>query len=101
VAADLGADIVKAPFTGDVKSMSDVVSSCPIPVITAGGEKASSKEQLYSDIENAMRAGAAGVAVGRNVFEADDVADVTRRISRIVHRSARSLAPVPRLSATV
>jgi DhnA family fructose-bisphosphate aldolase class Ia len=77
------------------------VSSCPIPVIAAGGEKASSKEGLYSDIENVMRAGAAGVAVGRNVFEADDVAGVTRRISRIVHRSVHGLARVPNLNATV
>jgi 2-amino-4,5-dihydroxy-6-oxo-7-(phosphooxy)heptanoate synthase len=101
VAADLGADIVKTPYTGDIASMRDVVSSCPIPVIAAGGEKASFKEQLYGDIENVMRAGAAGVAVGRNVFEADDVADVTRRISRIVHRSVHGLARVPNLSATV
>jgi len=92
VAADLGADIVKTPFTGDIESMSDVVRSCPIPVITAGGEKASSRERLCSDIENVMRAGAAGVAVGRNIFEADDVADVTRRVSRIVHRSVPYLA---------
>jgi 2-amino-4,5-dihydroxy-6-oxo-7-(phosphonooxy)heptanoate synthase len=99
VAADLGADIVKTPFTGDVESMADVVRSCPIPVITAGGEKASSKEWLYREIENVMRSGAAGVAVGRNIFEADDVADVTRRISSIVHGSVRGLAP--KLTATV
>jgi 2-amino-4,5-dihydroxy-6-oxo-7-(phosphooxy)heptanoate synthase len=101
VAADLGADIVKTPFTGDSESMSDVVRSCPIPVITAGGEKASSEERLYSEIEDVMRAGAAGVAVGRNIFEADDVADVTRRISRIVHRSVHGFVRAPKLTATV
>jgi predicted phospho-2-dehydro-3-deoxyheptonate aldolase len=101
LAADLGADIVKTPFTGDIESMSDVVRSCPIPVITAGGEKASSEEQLYDQIEDVMRAGAAGVAVGRNVFEAHDVGDVTRRISRIVHRGVHGIAGVPRLTATV
>jgi 2-amino-4,5-dihydroxy-6-oxo-7-(phosphooxy)heptanoate synthase len=100
LAADLGADIVKTPYTGDVDSMSDVVRSCPIPVITAGGEKARSADRLYGEIADVMRAGAAGVAVGRNVFEADDVADVTRRISRIVHRRAH-LADVPKLAASV
>lgn len=101
VAADLNADIVKTPFTGDIESMSDVVRSCPIPVITAGGTRASSQEQLYGDIESVMRAGAAGVAVGRNVFEADDVADVTRRISHIVHRSFHGLARVRNLPEAV
>jgi 2-amino-4,5-dihydroxy-6-oxo-7-(phosphonooxy)heptanoate synthase len=101
LAADLGADIVKTPFTGDIESMSDVVRSCPIPVITAGGEKASSREQLYSDIEDVMRAGAAGVAVGRNIFEADDVADVTRRVSRIVHRSVPLSRGGSKLTAAV
>jgi predicted phospho-2-dehydro-3-deoxyheptonate aldolase len=101
VAADLGADIVKTPYTGDVESMSDVVRSCPIPVITAGGEKVSSEERLYSDIEDVMRAGAAGVAVGRNVFQAHDVADVTRRISRIVHPGVHGLGGVPKVVASV
>jgi 2-amino-4,5-dihydroxy-6-oxo-7-(phosphonooxy)heptanoate synthase len=101
LAADLGADIVKTPFTGDIESMSDVVRSCPIPVITAGGEKADSEERLYGDIEDVMRAGAAGVAVGRNVFQAHDVADVTRRISRIVHGGVAGLVGVPRLTASV
>ncbi|MGH2941259.1 MAG: 2-amino-3,7-dideoxy-D-threo-hept-6-ulosonate synthase [Solirubrobacteraceae bacterium] len=101
LAADLGADIVKTPFTGDVASMSDVVRSCPIPVITAGGEKVGSEERLYGDIEDVMRAGAAGVAVGRNVFQADDVAGVTRRIARIVHRRVDAVAGLPRVSATV
>jgi DhnA family fructose-bisphosphate aldolase class Ia len=65
--------------------MKEVVRSCPIPVITAGGEKADTEAALYASIEDVMSAGVAGVAVGRNVFEARDVADVTRRIARIVH----------------
>jgi 2-amino-4,5-dihydroxy-6-oxo-7-(phosphonooxy)heptanoate synthase len=101
LAADLGADVVKTPFTGDVESMSDVVRSCPIPIITAGGEKAVSQERLYGGIEDVMRAGAAGVAVGRNVFQAHDVADVTRRISRIVHGGVAGLVGIPKLTASV
>jgi 2-amino-4,5-dihydroxy-6-oxo-7-(phosphooxy)heptanoate synthase len=85
LAADLGADLVKTPYTGAVETMKEVVRSCPIPVITAGGEKADTEAVLYASIEDVMSAGVAGVAVGRNVFEARDVADVTRRIARIVH----------------
>lgn len=86
LAADLGADLVKTPYTGAVETMMQVVRSCPIPVITAGGEKAVSEDALYASIEDVMRAGVAGVAVGRNVFEARDIADVTRRIAGIVHQ---------------
>lgn len=101
LAADLGADLVKTPYTGAVETMMDVVRSCPIPVITAGGEKAVSDVALYASIEDVMCAGIAGVAVGRNVFEARDIADVTRRIARIVHQNrARGVMASPWKTAT-
>jgi 2-amino-4,5-dihydroxy-6-oxo-7-(phosphonooxy)heptanoate synthase len=86
LAADLGADVVKTPYTGAVETMREVVRSCPIPLLTAGGEKAASETALYASIEDVMSAGVAGVAMGRNVFEARDVPGVTQRIARIVHR---------------
>ncbi len=100
LAADLGADIVKTPYTGSVDTMADVVRSCPLPVITAGGT-ATSKEELYASVADVMRSGAAGVAVGRNVFQAQDVAAVTRRIAQIVHSDTHRLTSLPRQVATV
>jgi predicted phospho-2-dehydro-3-deoxyheptonate aldolase len=100
LAADLGADIVKTPYSGSVDTMASVVQSCPIPVVTAGG-KAISEEELYTSVTDVMLSGAAGVAVGRNVFQAQDVATVTRRIAKIVHSDAHGLATVPRRVATV
>ncbi|MFE7462572.1 2-amino-3,7-dideoxy-D-threo-hept-6-ulosonate synthase [Streptomyces sp. NPDC057499] len=85
VAADLGADIVKTLYTGSVESMAAVVESCPIPVIAAGGAPVSAESHLCSSIRDIMRSGAAGVAVGRNVFLADDIARMTRTIADIVH----------------
>ena len=100
LAADLGADIVKTPYTGAVDTMADVVRSCPIPVVTAGGDKADSEAKLYASIEDVMCSGAAGVAVGRNVFQAPDVARVTRRIAEIVHNHPCGSTTVPRQTAT-
>ncbi|MQA08709.1 MAG: 2-amino-4,5-dihydroxy-6-one-heptanoic acid-7-phosphate synthase [Pseudonocardiaceae bacterium] len=85
VAADLGADMVKTPYTGSTETMTAVVDTCPIPVFTAGGSRVDGESQLYGSIRQVMRAGAAGVAVGRNVFQAKDVGRVTREISDIVH----------------
>lgn len=101
LAADLGADVVKTPYTGTVETMMEAVDSCPIPVITAGGEKATGETALYASIEGAMSAGAAGVAVGRNVFEARDIAGVTRNIARIVHNRDRCLFGIPQESVSV
>ncbi|MFE0020341.1 class I fructose-bisphosphate aldolase family protein [Amycolatopsis sp. NPDC059021] len=85
IAADLGADIVKTTYTGSVDTMAEVVETCPIPVVVAGGARTETETDLYTSIEAIMRSGAAGVAVGRNVFQAREVSRVTRRIANIVH----------------
>lgn len=69
VGAELGADIVKCPYTGDVESFRRVVRGCPVPVVIAGGPKMDSDSELLSMTEDAMKAGAAGVSIGRNVFQ--------------------------------
>lgn len=95
LAADLGADIVKVPYTGEVSTMSDVVASCPIPIIAAGGACVDADEKLFALIDDVMASGVNGVAVGRNVFEASDVAGTVARIAEIVHpRTGRT--PFPR-----
>jgi 2-amino-4,5-dihydroxy-6-oxo-7-(phosphooxy)heptanoate synthase len=98
LAADLGADIVKLPYTGDVSSMADVVASCPIPIIVAGGVSVDADEELFSLIRDVMSSGVNGVAIGRNVFQAADVTGTVSRIAEIVHpRALRT--PFPRAIA--
>ncbi len=85
VGAELGADIVKTNYTGDVDSFKTVVRGCPVPIIIAGGPKMGSDKDLLEMIEGAMSAGAKGVAIGRNVFQHESPTNITRAISRIVH----------------
>jgi len=85
LAADLGADVVKVPYTGDVETMADVAALCPIPIIAAGGAPVNDEEELFTVVRDVMSAGASGVAIGRNVFGAQDVARTVRRIADIVH----------------
>ena len=68
VGAELGADIVKVPWTGSAESFREVVEGCPIPVVIAGGSKMTDEETLKM-VEGAMKAGGAGVSVGRNIFQ--------------------------------
>jgi predicted phospho-2-dehydro-3-deoxyheptonate aldolase len=86
VGAELGADMVKTSYTGDPDSFSRVIESCPVPVIIAGGPRVESEMDLLRMVEGAIGSGARGVAIGRNVFQADDPALITRRICGIVHK---------------
>jgi fructose-bisphosphate aldolase/2-amino-3,7-dideoxy-D-threo-hept-6-ulosonate synthase len=86
--AELGADIVKTNYTGDIKSFREVVESCPVPVIIAGGPKMGSDKELLQMVHDAMEAGAAGTAIGRNIFQHSDVKGITEAVSRIVHKGA-------------
>ena len=88
VGAELGADIIKTNFTGDVESFRRVVEGCPVPVVVAGGPKMSSDEEILKMVRVAMDAGARGVAIGRNIFQAENPTRMTRAISMIVHDNA-------------
>jgi 2-amino-4,5-dihydroxy-6-oxo-7-(phosphooxy)heptanoate synthase len=85
IAADLGADLVKTVYVGTVAEMRDVVRSCPIPVITAGGPLLSDEAALLSRVDEVMGSGAAGIAMGRNIFQAADPGATARAVSAVVH----------------
>lgn len=88
LAADLGADIVKVLYTGSPDEMADIVDACPIPVIVAGGVRVDAEDQVLDFVGDAIRGGAAGVAMGRNVFQAPDPGAMARKISQIVHSTS-------------
>jgi len=85
--AELGADIVKTNFTGSVDSFKRVTAGCPVPVVVAGGPKMKSEEDILKMVEMAMEGGARGVAIGRNIFQANDPTRMTKAIAMIVHEN--------------
>ena len=85
VGAELGADVVKTNYTGDPDTFKRVVRGCPVPVLVAGGLKTNTDLELLEQINGAMEAGAAGVAVGRNVFMHEAPTLMVRRICAVVH----------------
>ena len=88
VGAELGADIVKVPYTGSVESFSEVVQGCPVPVVIAGGPKMDSDEDIFKMVEGALKAGAAGVSIGRNAFQHEKPDKIVQAISKMVHKKA-------------
>ncbi len=91
VGAELGADIVKCPYTGSAESFAAVVRGCPVPVVIAGGSKLSDEETLAM-IEGAMSAGAAGVSIGRNAFQHDRPEQFVKAACRMVHENLSAAA---------
>jgi len=84
--AELGADIIKTLYTGDKKTFAQVVEGCPRPIVIAGGPKVDTEEELLAMVEDAMECGARGISIGRNVFQAGDRIDITKKLCDIVHR---------------
>jgi fructose-bisphosphate aldolase/2-amino-3,7-dideoxy-D-threo-hept-6-ulosonate synthase len=88
VATELGADIVKCSYTGDVKSFEKVVDGALAPVVIAGGPKMNSDMDILNMVYDSLQAGGHGVSIGRNVFQHHDVEAMTRAISDIVLHGA-------------
>jgi len=84
--AELGADIVKTNYTGDIDTFKQIVKAVgQIPVIIAGGPKMDTIPDLLQMVYDSIQAGGAGVAFGRNVFQSEDPKKTVEAISKIVH----------------
>ncbi len=86
--AELGADIIKTNYTGDAESFKEVVSSCPVPVIIAGGPKAETSRDVLQMVKDSISAGGAGLSIGRNVFQHQDPTKMVKALSALVHKEA-------------
>jgi len=84
VATELGADIVKTNYTGDIDSFREVTRGALAPVVIAGGPKMDSDERLLQMVKDSIEAGGKGVSIGRNVFQHRNVVGITRAISSVV-----------------
>lgn len=85
VAAELGADFVKTPFTAGFEA---VTGTCYVPVVILGGAKRGNECDMLADIKSAVDAGGAGVAIGRNIFQSDKPAAMVAAVAAILHRGA-------------
>jgi len=78
IAAELGADVVKAFF---VEGFDKVVSACPAPVILAGGPK---DREISSVARQALAEGAKGFAFGRNIFQSEHPEAVVEKLGGLL-----------------
>lgn len=84
IGMEIGADVIKTNYCGDVAAFAEIVQAVPVPIIIAGGPKTASEASTVALVRDALDAGAAGVAIGRRVWQAADPQAVTREIYRVM-----------------
>lgn len=87
VGAELGADIVKCVYTGTPDGFTEVVNGCPVPVVIAGGAKMDSDEDIFKMVDGALKAGVAGLSIGRNAFQHANPEKMIGALSKMVHEN--------------
>jgi len=85
IAAELGAHIVKTYYCEDFHQ---VVESCPVPLVIAGGPKMKSEHDVLEIAHNAIAQGAKGVDMGRNIWQSHWPVAMISAIRSIVHEGA-------------
>lgn len=84
MAAEFGAHFVKTYYCEDFEK---VVEGCPVPIVIAGGKKMPELEALKMAHE-AIQAGAIGVDMGRNIFQAENPVAMIKAVKAVVHEDA-------------
>ncbi|MEG1798970.1 MAG: 3-hydroxy-5-phosphonooxypentane-2,4-dione thiolase [Synergistaceae bacterium] len=84
ILAELGANIIKTYYC---EGFEEVTSACPVPIVIAGGKKLPEKEALEM-AHNAIADGAAGVDMGRNIFQAESPVAMLKAVRSVVHCGA-------------
>ena len=82
IAAELGAHFVKTYFCED---FGKVVAGCPVPLVVAGGPKLETEMDAFQLASDAIREGAVGVDMGRNIWQSEHPVPMIRAIREIVH----------------
>lgn len=85
---ETGVDVIKVGYTGDFDSFRETVASCPVPVVIAGGPKTETLLGALRQTADALRAGAVGAVVGRNLWGHGDPTRAARAFKAVIHAGA-------------
>lgn len=81
IVAELGANIIKTYLCDNFE---EVVAACPVPIVVAGGKKLPEDEALTLAYQ-AIKGGARGVDMGRNIFQSQNPVEMAYAVRKIVH----------------
>jgi fructose-bisphosphate aldolase, class I len=87
-ALEVGADVIKTPYCGDVAAFHDITSACPRPVVIAGGPQTPTLRAALAMTGDAMAAGAKGATIGRNIWGSARITNTLLAFKAVVHEGA-------------
>ncbi len=87
VGFEMGADVVKVPYTGDIASFRDIVEDIPVPVLSAGGPRCDSFDEAVALARDVGKTGAAGATMGRNVWGFPDIPEAIRYLKEAINEA--------------
>lgn len=85
ICSELGAQVVKTYYVEE--GFEKVTAGCPVPIVMAGGKKLPELDALEMAYR-AVQEGAAGVDMGRNIFQSESPAAMIQAVSKVVHENA-------------
>jgi len=85
IAAEIGATFVKTYYCDEFEK---VIESCPVPVVIAGGPKLETELDALKLADDAIKKGATGVDMGRNIWQSDHSVAMIKAVRAVVHEKA-------------
>lgn len=86
--AEYGGDVIKTVYSGNPKEFTKLVSTTTVPILALGGPKTGSDAEFLSMVSDCIEAGAAGIIMGRNVWQRQRVEGMINALCAIVHQGA-------------
>ena len=85
ICAEYGARVVKTYYCPDFEK---IVEGCPVPVVIAGGPKCNTFLEVLEFVHDGIKRGAAGVNLGRNIWQDECPVGAARALQTVIHEKA-------------
>jgi fructose-bisphosphate aldolase, class I len=84
-AVEVGVDVVKTPYCGDVAAYAQIIADCPVPLVAAGGPKADTLRAALDMFAQVIKSGARGATIGRNIWGFEQIGPAVQAFKAVIH----------------
>jgi fructose-bisphosphate aldolase, class I len=84
-AVEVGSDVVKTPYCGDVAAYGQIAADCPVPLVAAGGPQSQTLHSALCMMAEVVRSGARGATIGRNVWGFGQITAAVEAFKAVIH----------------
>jgi fructose-bisphosphate aldolase, class I len=84
-AVEVGADVVKTPYCGDIQAYAQIIADCPVPLVAAGGPQTGTLRDALDMMAQVVRSGARGATIGRNIWGVEQIGAAVLAFKAVIH----------------